>query len=190
MMQFDKSFEVPMAPDAVWPLLLDIRLVSDCMPGAELIRMIDRDRYEGRITMTLGPVTLLFDGEVNIADVHADERMVWIGTRGAASGNAGGVVILTRLDLKPSAKGTRIGMQISVKLTGGLGAYDGAALVTAANDHVASQFAENLKARLAWQAKGGAAHSAPPPVVAKPISTTSLVGHMLRRAIAKPFSRS
>jgi len=190
MMQVDKSFEVPLAPEVVWPLLLDIRLVSDCMPGAELTRMIDRGRYEGRITMTLGPVTLRFDGEVAIADVHADERMVWIRTHGTASGNAGGVVIVTRLHLQPSDRGTRIGMQVSVKLTGGLSAYDGAGLVQVANDHVASQFAENLRARLVWQAKGGTAHSPPPPVAAKPMSTTSLVGHMLRRAIGRPFGRS
>jgi hypothetical protein len=63
-------------------------------------------------------------------------------------------------------------------------------LVQVANDHVAGQFAENLRARLAWQAKGGPAHSPPPPVVAKPMSTTSLVGHMLRRAIGRPFGRS
>ena len=40
-MEFDNSFEVPLAPAQAWPLLLDIRRIAPCLPGAELTEVID-----------------------------------------------------------------------------------------------------------------------------------------------------
>lgn len=188
-MEFAKSFTVPLAPAQVWPLLLDIRVVCACMPGAELTRAIDRDNYEGRIGMSLGPFSLMFAGRVGIEGVDAAHQIVWIATRGSA-GATGGVEILTELYLRPAHGDSHIEMNVELTLLDGLAAYNGVGLVETASDHVATQFADNLKARLVWQANRAAGQSAPPPVVAKPLSTTTLVGKMLRRAIAKPFNRS
>jgi hypothetical protein len=32
--EFDNSFEVPLPPGEAWPLLMDIRKIAPCMPGA------------------------------------------------------------------------------------------------------------------------------------------------------------
>ena len=37
VMEFDNSFEVPLPIGDAWKVLMDIRRVAPCMPGAELI---------------------------------------------------------------------------------------------------------------------------------------------------------
>ena len=53
-MEFDNSFEVPLPPDEAWPLLMDIRRIAPCMPGAELTEVVDDKTYKGKIAVRLG----------------------------------------------------------------------------------------------------------------------------------------
>ena len=57
-MEFDNSFEVPLTPARAWPLLMDIRRIAPCMPGAELTEVVDDKTYKGKIAVRLGPVAL------------------------------------------------------------------------------------------------------------------------------------
>ena len=50
-MEFDNSFEVPLRPAQAWPLLMDIRRIAPCMPGAEVTEVIDETTYKGRIAL-------------------------------------------------------------------------------------------------------------------------------------------
>ena len=40
-MEFDNSFEVPLAPAQAWAMLMDIQAIAPCMPGAELTEVVD-----------------------------------------------------------------------------------------------------------------------------------------------------
>ena len=59
-MEFDNSFEVPLPPPEAWKVLLDIKRVAPCMPGAELTEVVDENTYKGKINVRLGPVALTF----------------------------------------------------------------------------------------------------------------------------------
>ena len=61
-MEFDSSFEIPLAPDQAWPVLMDVARIAPCMPGAELTEIIDAQNYKGKISVRLGPVALAFAG--------------------------------------------------------------------------------------------------------------------------------
>ena len=63
-MEFDNSFEVPLPPPEAWKVLLDIKRVAPCMPGAELTEVVDENIYKGKINVRLGPVALTFAGVV------------------------------------------------------------------------------------------------------------------------------
>ena len=63
-MEFDNSFEVPLPPAEAWPLLMDIKRIAPCMPGAELTEVVDDKTYNGKIGVRLGPVALTFAGTV------------------------------------------------------------------------------------------------------------------------------
>ena len=55
---FDNSFDVPLPPAEAWPLLVDIRHIVPCMPGAELTEVVDERTYKGKISVPLGPVAV------------------------------------------------------------------------------------------------------------------------------------
>jgi hypothetical protein len=64
--EFDNSFDVPLRPAEAWPLLMDIRRIAPCMPGAEVTEVIDDTTYKGRIAVRLGPVALAFAGVIKL----------------------------------------------------------------------------------------------------------------------------
>ena len=59
-MQIKNDFEVPLPPPSAWSLLMNVPLTAACFPGAELVDSIDEDHYKGRVTVKLGPVTMVF----------------------------------------------------------------------------------------------------------------------------------
>ena len=61
-MEFDNSFEVPLPPAEAWPVLIDIRRIAPCMPGATL-ESVDGDNMTGNVKVKLGPVTMNFAGD-------------------------------------------------------------------------------------------------------------------------------
>ena len=52
-MEFDNSFDVPLAPDQAWMVLMDIPRIAPCMPGAELTEIVDPQNYAGKISVRL-----------------------------------------------------------------------------------------------------------------------------------------
>ena len=65
-MEFDNAFEVPLPPEQAWPVLMDIRGIAPCMPGAQLTEVVDDKTYKGNIGVRLGPVALTFAGTVDL----------------------------------------------------------------------------------------------------------------------------
>ena len=50
--EFDNSFEVPLPPAEAWTVLMDIRRIAPCMPGAELTEVVDERNYKGKVYRT------------------------------------------------------------------------------------------------------------------------------------------
>ncbi len=47
-MEFDNAFEVPLPPAEAWPVLMDIRGIAPCMPGAQLTEVVDDKHLQGQ----------------------------------------------------------------------------------------------------------------------------------------------
>ena len=60
---------VPLPPAEAWKVLLDIRGIAPCMPGAELSEVVSADTYKGKINVRLGPVALTFAGLVKFDEI-------------------------------------------------------------------------------------------------------------------------
>ncbi|MBX3031710.1 MAG: SRPBCC family protein [Chloroflexi bacterium] len=65
-MRIQQSFEVAAPVEAVWAAFLDIPSVVPCLPGAQLTEALGDDRYAGRVTVKLGPMSFSFDGEATV----------------------------------------------------------------------------------------------------------------------------
>ncbi len=56
----ENSFEVPGTPDQTLKLLLDAERVVPCMPGAELVEIVDDRTWKAKMRVKLGPVGMQF----------------------------------------------------------------------------------------------------------------------------------
>jgi carbon-monoxide dehydrogenase small subunit len=74
--------------DRVWAVLDDFHRLAACLPGAELVEVLDDDRYRGRATVALGPVKLSFTGLAQVVERDAEGRRMRVLAQGADTGGS------------------------------------------------------------------------------------------------------
>jgi uncharacterized protein len=56
-MELEHSFTVPVTEERAWEVLLDVKRVAPCMPGATL-DSVDGDDIKARIKVKVGPIAM------------------------------------------------------------------------------------------------------------------------------------
>ena len=98
-MEINNSFEVPLLPAEAWKVLMDIERIAPCMPGAELTGVIDKQTYNGKVSVKLGPVALSFAGQVKFTEIDEAGRKARVKAQGKDSKGRGGSTKLYTIDL-------------------------------------------------------------------------------------------
>ena len=91
-MEFDNSFEVPLPADDAWKMLMDIRRIAPCMPGAALTEVVDDRTYKGKIGVRLGPVALTFAGTVKFEEIDDANHRARVAAQGSDAKGRGAAV--------------------------------------------------------------------------------------------------
>ena len=204
-MEFDNSFEVPLQPAEAWAVLMDIRRIAPCMPGAELTEVVDEKNYKGKVAVRLGPVALAFAGLVTFEEIDNANRTARVKAQGTDSKGRGGANAMAsfRVEDAPGG-GSKVLVHTDLTLSGSVAQYGrGVGMIQTTAAQIMNQFASNLKAQIARE--GGCAASAQarrhkrsrrpsaspaaPPPAAKPISGFSLMAKVLWASILKLFGR-
>jgi uncharacterized protein len=184
-MEFDNSFEVPLAVEDAWRVLMDIRRIAPCMPGAELTEVVDDRTYKGRIAVRLGPVALAFAGTVKFEEIDESAHRARVSAQGSDAKGRGAANAAAAFHLEPAGNGgTKVLVHTNLTLSGAVAQYGrGVGIIQITAGQIITQFANNLKAQLALQgavasaANAGAAPtpaaSASPPGVPASASTAA-----------------
>ena len=195
-MEFDNSFEVPLPPAEAWPVLMDIKRIAPCMPGAELTEVVDDKTYKGKIGVRLGPVALTFAGTVRFEEIDNANYSARVKAQGTDAKGRGGANATAAFRVEPVANGSKVLVHTDLALSGSVAQYGrGVGMIQATAAQIINQFAGNLKAQLAAVPAAATADaaapgaSAPPPPAAKPISGLSLMAKVLWDAIVGLFKR-
>jgi uncharacterized protein len=201
-MEFDNSFEIPLAPDQAWPVLMDVARIAPCMPGAELTEIIDAQNYKGKISVRLGPVALAFTGRIQLEDVDNAKHSARVKAQGSDAKGRGGANAAATFKVEPKGAGSVVLIHTDLMLSGAVAQYGrGVGMIQATAAQIIKQFADNLGAQLGQQAAApavsaptGAAQAGPPPQPAppaavKPISGFSLMLRVILQQIAALFGR-
>ena len=176
-MEFDNSFEVPLPPAEAWAVLMDIRRIAPCMPGAELTEVVDPRTYKGKVSVRLGPVALTFAGVVSFEAVDDVDHTARIKAQGTDAKGRGGAHAVTSFRLEPTAEGSMVLLSTDLTLSGAVAQYGrGVGIIQATANQIIKQFADCLKQRLA-QGPGDPAQAA-----AKPISGISVLAKAMWEA--------
>ena len=190
-MEFDNSFEVPLPPAQAWDVLMDVRRIAPCMPGAQLTEIVDDRTFKGTVGVRLGPVALTFGGTATFENIDAAAHRARIKASGTDAKGRGGAQALVDFSLKEAGSGSTVLVHTNLTLSGSVAQYGrGVGMIQDVANQLIKQFANSLKAELARReapaaaapasagaASGVAAPQAPtaPPPAAKPISGFSLL---------------
>ncbi|MGB6657647.1 MAG: SRPBCC family protein, partial [Xanthobacteraceae bacterium] len=170
-MEFDSSFEIPLAPDQAWPILMDVARIAPCMPGAELTEIIDAQNYKGKISVRLGPVALAFAGRIQLEDIDNAKHSARVKAQGSDAKGRGAANAAATFKVEPKNAGSIVLIHTDLALSGAVAQYGrGVGMIQATAAQIIKQFADNLRAQLAQQsaapaapAQTGAAEAGAPP---------------------------
>ena len=201
-MEFDSSFEIPVAPDQAWPVLMDVPRIAPCMPGAELTEIIDAQNYKGKISVRLGPVALAFAGRIQFEDIDNTKHSARVKAQGSDAKGRGAANAAATFKVEPKGTGSIVLIHTDLMLSGAVAQYGrGVGMIQATAAQIIKQFADNLRAQLAQQpaapaasaqtraAEAGAPPSPATPAAVKPISGFSLMLRVILQQIAALFGQ-
>jgi uncharacterized protein len=187
-MEFDNTLEVPLPPAEAWPLLLDIRRIATCIPGAELTGVVDERTYKGKVAVRLGPVALSLVGQARLEEIDEANHKARVRAHGSDPKGRGSTDSVIEFRLEAAGTGTRVRIHSDVKLAGSIAQYGrGAGMIQSVASQLIGQFGEALKAHIA-QAGSGTETG-----VTRPISGLTVLGKAawdsITRAPEKPPSK-
>jgi carbon monoxide dehydrogenase subunit G len=151
-MQITSAFEVPLPVDESWRVLLDVPRVASCIPGAQLTEVLGDGAYGGKVAVRLGPVGLSFKGRARIVSADTVERRAQVRAEGSDTKGRGGAAADVQFHLAAASAGTRVEIVTSLSLTGSVAQYGrSSGMVNDLANHLISQFADNLRRKLALE---------------------------------------
>jgi uncharacterized protein len=143
-MELDNSFSVPVPPEQAWDVLLDVKRIAPCMPGAT-VDEVDGDVINGHIKVKVGPVSLTYRGTATFTERDADARVVVLEASGKETRGAGTASATVRASLEPDASGngTVVTMHTTMNVTGRPAQF-GRGVMVEVGGKLVDQFAANL----------------------------------------------
>jgi len=148
-MDIKNSFEVPITVDEAWKVLLDIKRIAPCMPGAELLEVIDPESYKGKVSVRLGPVALSFVGTARFEEIDDERHRARVKGQGSDAKGRGGASGVVTFMLLPIEGGTRVDVDTNLNLSGSVAQYGrGAGMIQDVATQIIRQFATALQVML------------------------------------------
>ena len=77
-LRIENKFEVKAPIDLVWNFLIDPQQVVHCMPGVMLTKIEDDRNFHGVMTVKIGPISMSFQGKVQITEMNEAQHTVKI----------------------------------------------------------------------------------------------------------------
>ena len=142
--ELDHFFTVPVPPDQAWDVLLDVKTIAPCMPGAT-VDEVDGNVVNGRIKVKVGPVSLTYKGTAKFIERNPETHVVVIDAAGKETRGAGTASATVRASLAPetSGSGTEVTMHTTMNVTGRPAQF-GRGVMVEVGGKLVEQFAANL----------------------------------------------
>lgn len=157
-MELVHDFTVPVPADQAFDLLVDVRKIAPCLPGA-VITSVEGDAFEGGMKIKLGPISMTFKGDGELVEKDPASRRAVIEARGRdAKGNGGAQATVTAcLDEHDGV--TDVHVVTDLNVTGKAAQFGGGVMKDVSNRMLA-QFADNLAQLIQSGAASAPSHDA------------------------------
>jgi len=183
-MRLMDEFSIGTPPDRAYELLLDLRRVAPCVPGAEIGEPDEAGFHPGRVSVKVGPMKFIYDGRVRIAERDPATRTAVIVGEGRASGGADTAKVTTTMQVIPDDTGSRVRMTTDLEIKG-RAAQMGQGVIADVGRRLVKEAAACIEARLA-SPDGPDAQDLPVP---QPVSGVSLMASVVGLRIGNSVRR-
>jgi uncharacterized protein len=145
-MEMSGSRQINASQTTVWQKLNDPEVLRRCIPGCESLEKIDDTNMKGVVALKLGPMSLRFNGDVQLTNLNPPEsyRLTGSGKAGPAGFASGFADVM----LVPKDGGTELSYKVE-STVGGRMAQLGARLIDAAAASLAGEFFDKFAAEVA-----------------------------------------
>ena len=178
-MELVHDFTVPVPADQAFDLLVDVRKIAPCLPGA-VITSVEGDAFEGGMKIKLGPISMTFKGDGELVEKDPASRRAVVQARGRDAKGNGGAQATVTASLDEHDGVTDVHVVTDLNVTGKAAQFGGGVMKDVSNRMLA-QFADNLSQLI--QSDGGSAviggpatRTATTPVAAASRSTLTPAG--------------
>lgn len=157
-MELEHSFNIPVPVEQAWPVLLDIRQIAPCMPGAA-VDSVDGDDFTGTVKVKLGPINLTYKGQAKFVEKDEANHNAVIDARGRDSRGNGTAAAKITATLVGKGDSTECKVITDLNITGKPAQFGRGVMVDVGNKLI-GQFADCLAGKLAAD-DGGKADEKP-----------------------------
>ncbi|MBW2275403.1 MAG: SRPBCC family protein [Deltaproteobacteria bacterium] len=190
--EIEERFQVKAPIEVVWGFMTDPSRVVTCMPGAELVEVVDERNFTGKVKVKIGAITTSYKGKINFSEVDESRRSVTMVAEGReqSGGTLKGTIAFNLVSL-PDGEIEFI-TNANVNLTGRV-MQVGRGMIKGVSHQLFLQFVKSAKAQLEvapGEAGEGALQPAPAaPVEAAPVNALALLFKTLWAGIVNFFRR-
>jgi carbon monoxide dehydrogenase subunit G len=117
-MEFDNTFTVAAPIDDVWAAMLDVERVAPCVPGASVIEQTGDNAYKVAIKVRLGPVSMTYNGDVEIVEQDDDARRAVMSAKARESRGQGTADAKVEMRLRQEDGATQGAIHTDVAISG------------------------------------------------------------------------
>jgi carbon monoxide dehydrogenase subunit G len=155
-MLIQNAFTVSRSVDDVWAYLLDVERIAPCLPGAALTDTIDDRHWKGKVDVKFGPVSMTFNGTVEMEERDDVAHRVRLRAKGMEARGKGAANATITASLEPVEDETRVSIDADMTLTGAA-AQLSRGLLPEVSKRLTAQFADCLQQNLTANAPEKAA---------------------------------
>ncbi|MEO7221297.1 MAG: SRPBCC family protein [Devosia sp.] len=147
--KIEEIFVIDAPVDEVWAFISDPTKVVTCLPGAELVKVVDDKTYEGKVKVKVGPIVAQYKGVARIEELDAVARTIRVVGEGKEMAGAGlaKAGMVGAVEATPEG-GARVSVNADVDIKGKLAQFGGGLIQEVARQ-IFKQFADNVQLALA-----------------------------------------
>ncbi|MGI8537456.1 MAG: SRPBCC family protein [Mycobacteriales bacterium] len=145
-MKLENRFTVPVPIDEAWKVLLDVRRIAPCMPGATLTS-VEGDRFEGTVKVKLGPINLTYGGRASFISKDEAGHVAIIDGSGKETRGTGTAKALITCRLTAHGGSTEVEVDTDLNVTGKPAQF-GRGVLADVSGKLVDQFAACLSAQI------------------------------------------
>ncbi len=169
-MELKHSFTVPVPLDRAWDVLLDVKRVAPCMPGATL-DSVDGDDIAGKIKVKVGPISMTYAGKASFTERNREAGVVTLEASGKETRGAGTASASVRSELIGDGDQTHVTVLTNLNVTGKPAQF-GRGVMNEVSGKLIGIFADNLAKMIAAGDSGTPAAAEPAPAAAETAPAT------------------